>query len=247
MWLRPAVAPAPSITPLTAPALCRPAPPRPPPHRPARPGLQLAARRRRAGPRAVPGAAEKDRQRAARAAGHRAGAPLPLLLQRVLSLPLLLLGRAPGATNFHLWPGPVSRLGAAAGDEGAPQSSCLPARLRPHPDRHTRTTTHTLSPPSSHARPKAPAHPPALPRPLPLRQVARQEGQYLAQLLSQHTLTPEGDLPEEAQPFVYNHKGSAAYVGAGGPGQGGRGGAGPRCAALCDFYPVLSFLKGEKR
>ena len=46
-------------------------------------------------------------------------------------------------------------------------------------------------------------------------QVARQEGEYLAQLFQGHYVTPEGDLPQDAKPFQYNHKGSAAYVGAG--------------------------------
>lgn len=47
-------------------------------------------------------------------------------------------------------------------------------------------------------------------------QVARQEGEYLAQLLTEATLT--GDASADAvegklRPFEYNHKGSLAYVG----------------------------------
>ncbi|GAB4815644.1 hypothetical protein N2152v2_002690 [Parachlorella kessleri] len=48
----------------------------------------------------------------------------------------------------------------------------------------------------------------------PTAQVARQEGEYLAQLFQGHYVAPEGDLPPNAKPFQYNHKGSAAYVGA---------------------------------
>lgn len=48
-----------------------------------------------------------------------------------------------------------------------------------------------------------------------LVQVARQEGIFLAELLKAHPLAPEGDLPQDATPFSYSHKGSAAYVGAG--------------------------------
>jgi NADH dehydrogenase FAD-containing subunit len=43
-------------------------------------------------------------------------------------------------------------------------------------------------------------------------QVAKQQGQYLAQLVSAG-IAP-GRVPEGVAPFKYNHKGSLAYVGA---------------------------------
>lgn len=43
-------------------------------------------------------------------------------------------------------------------------------------------------------------------------QVAKQQGQYLAQLVKAG-IEP-GKLPEGVAPFKYNHKGSLAYVGA---------------------------------
>jgi NADH dehydrogenase FAD-containing subunit len=43
-------------------------------------------------------------------------------------------------------------------------------------------------------------------------QVAKQQGQYLAKLISAG-ITP-GKVPEGIAPFKYNHKGSLAYVGA---------------------------------
>lgn len=45
-------------------------------------------------------------------------------------------------------------------------------------------------------------------------QVARQQGEYLAQLLSESTVTGSDDkLESTLRPFQYNHKGQLAYVG----------------------------------
>ena len=51
-----------------------------------------------------------------------------------------------------------------------------------------------------------------------LLQVARQEGEYLARLLKQHSPKPQsqgnGALPHPQKPCKYTHLGSLAYVGA---------------------------------
>lgn len=50
-------------------------------------------------------------------------------------------------------------------------------------------------------------------------QVAKQQGEYLASILSRHRLTGQDSSPELAalklseKPFQYTHKGSTAYVG----------------------------------
>lgn len=53
-----------------------------------------------------------------------------------------------------------------------------------------------------------------------LLQVARQEGEYLARLLKQHSPGPQSQgrdqqsVPHPQKPFKYTHLGSLAYVGA---------------------------------
>lgn len=43
-------------------------------------------------------------------------------------------------------------------------------------------------------------------------QVAKQQGEYLASIMGEVTLTPEADLSSQ-KPFEYAHKGSLAYIG----------------------------------
>ena len=44
-------------------------------------------------------------------------------------------------------------------------------------------------------------------------QVAKQQGEYLAGLLGKGQVRQGRDIPPEAKPFKYAHKGSLAYVG----------------------------------
>lgn len=44
-------------------------------------------------------------------------------------------------------------------------------------------------------------------------QVAKQQGEYLAWLIGDGKLLPGGEPPKGTRPFLYNHKGSLAYVG----------------------------------
>ena len=44
-------------------------------------------------------------------------------------------------------------------------------------------------------------------------QVAKQQGEYLAGLLGKGQVRQGRDIPAEAKPFKYAHKGSLAYVG----------------------------------
>ena len=44
-------------------------------------------------------------------------------------------------------------------------------------------------------------------------QVAKQEGEFVAQLMHKHKVRPGEALPAGSKPFKYSHKGSLAYVG----------------------------------
>lgn len=44
-------------------------------------------------------------------------------------------------------------------------------------------------------------------------QVAKQEGEFVAQLMHKHRVRPGEALPQDAKAFKYSHKGSLAYVG----------------------------------
>ena len=44
-------------------------------------------------------------------------------------------------------------------------------------------------------------------------QVAKQEGEFVAQLMHKHKVRPGEALPQDAKAFKYSHKGSLAYVG----------------------------------